>query len=183
MSKNTLRHTLTEVATEVLGRDAVYHGLYTAKLKDGTRVYRITGSSHFSPGHLYKLNDKIWLAKGDNQDSVHITKEIAEGDYQRHDLNFCRWEWHLLDKGLELVTDELETAIRASGGRRRLLDHTNGGADDRRSRLRNICRASASQPSGPADHDLCGIFPRTPTGALCRGQGSVPGLLLGGFQV
>jgi hypothetical protein len=47
------------------------------------------------------------------------------------------------------------------------------------SRTRTAALPTDRQPSGPADHDLCGVFPRTPAGALCRGQRSVPGLLLG----
>jgi hypothetical protein len=39
---NRLRHTLTEAAKEVLGYDVTFPSLYSAKLKDGTQVYRIT---------------------------------------------------------------------------------------------------------------------------------------------
>jgi hypothetical protein len=96
MSKDTLRYTLTEVATEVLGRDAAYHGPYSAKLKDGTRVYRLTGSCPgVMGGCLFKQDGKVWLRKerdGHAGELVHITREIAEGNYQRDDLHFWRWE-------------------------------------------------------------------------------------------
>jgi hypothetical protein len=115
MSRNTLRHTLTEVVREVLGDDVVHHGPYIAKLKDGTRVYRITGTG-WGSSRLYKRDGKIWVAEvGDGKGPVEITKEIADGDFQRHDLHFWRWEWQLLDKGPELVTQELDKAIHVRG--------------------------------------------------------------------
>ena len=63
------------------------------------------------------------------------------------------------------------------------MDQTNGAPDDRRSRLRHLRRASTSQPSGPADHDVCGVLPGAPAGALCRRERSVPRLLLGTTQL
>src|SRR5262249_43810454 len=67
---------------------------------------------------------------------------------------------------------------RESGGSDHLLDQANGPPEDRRSRLRHVCSALASQPSGSADHDLCGVLPGASAGALCRRQGAVPRLLL-----
>ena len=53
-----------------------------------------------------------------------------------------------------------------------------GAVDGRHSRLSDLCRASADGPPRPADHDLRGVFPRSPAGALRRRQGPVPRLLL-----
>jgi hypothetical protein len=114
MSKNTLRYAITEAAKEVLGHDVVFPSTYSTKLKDGTRVYRISGSG-WGPGTLYKRDGKIWIRPSQGAEPVHVTKEIADGDYQRHDLHFYRWEWKLLDKGPELVEQELDKAIHARG--------------------------------------------------------------------
>jgi hypothetical protein len=69
--------------------------------------------------YLFKHDGKVWLRKermgAEPQEPVHITKEIAEGDFQRDDLHFWRWEWYLLDKGPELVTRELDKAIHVRG--------------------------------------------------------------------
>jgi hypothetical protein len=115
MSKNTLRHTITEAAKDVFGHDVVLPSFYSAKLKDGTRVYRISGTG-WGPGVLYKGDGKIWIRPSQDAEPVHVTKEIANGDYQRDDLpRFWRWEWQLLDRGTEQVQRELDEAIHARG--------------------------------------------------------------------
>jgi hypothetical protein len=118
MSKNTLRHAIHAALAEVLGRDVVFPSFYTAKLKDGTRVYRISGTG-WGPGTLFKRDGKIWIRPNlsdPNAQPVHVTKEIVDGDYQRDDLpSFWRWEWYLLDKGPERVEQELDKAIHARG--------------------------------------------------------------------
>jgi hypothetical protein len=57
---NRLRRTLTEAARDVLGHDVVFPTFYSAKLKDGTRVYRISGTG-WGPGTLFKRDGKIWI--------------------------------------------------------------------------------------------------------------------------
>jgi hypothetical protein len=117
MNKNTLRYTIIEAVKEVLGHDVSLPTFYSTKLKDGTRVYRMSGTG-WGPGTLFKRDGKIWIRPnlGDpNAALVHVTREIAEGDYQRDDLRFWRWEWRLLDKGPEVVEQELDKFIHARG--------------------------------------------------------------------
>jgi hypothetical protein len=114
MSKEPLSHTIREAVREVLGHDALYYGPHSSKLKDGTRVYRIIGSTDY----LFKRDGKIWLPQtheGRPVEPVHITKDMVEGNYQRDDLHFRRWEWRLLDRGREQVEQELDKAIHARG--------------------------------------------------------------------
>jgi hypothetical protein len=97
MNKNTLRYTIIEAVKEVLGHDVSLPTFYNTKLKDGTRVYRMSGTG-WGPGTLFKRDGKIWIRPTSDSQPVHVTKEIADGDYQRDDLHFRRWEWRLLDK-------------------------------------------------------------------------------------
>jgi hypothetical protein len=95
----------------------VFSSPYSAKLKDGTQVYRISGTG-WGPGTLFKRDGRIWIRPNlsdPNAAPVHVSKEIADGDFQRHDLRFWRWEWYLLDRGPELVTEELDKALHARG--------------------------------------------------------------------
>jgi hypothetical protein len=114
MNKNTLRYTIIEAVKEVLGHDVSLPTFYSTKLKDGTRVYRMSGTG-WGPGTLFKRDGKIWIRPTSDSQPVHVTKEIADGDYQRDDLHFRRWEWRLLDKGPEVVEQELDKAIHARG--------------------------------------------------------------------
>jgi hypothetical protein len=114
MNKSTLRYTIIEAVKEVLGHDVSLPPFYSTKLKDGTRVYRMSGTG-WGPGTLYKRDGKIWIRPSPNTEPVHVTREIANGDYQRDDLHFYRWEWRLLDKGPELVEQEIDKAIHARG--------------------------------------------------------------------
>jgi hypothetical protein len=114
MNKNTLRYTIIEAVKEVLGHDVSLPTFYSTKLKDGTRVYRMSGTG-WGPGTLFKRDGKIWI-RDENAQPVHVTKEIADGDFQRDDLpRFWRWEWRLLDKGPEVVEQELDKFIHARG--------------------------------------------------------------------
>jgi hypothetical protein len=114
MKKNVLRHTLIEAVKEVFGQDVFLPSFYSGKLKDGTRVYRISGSG-WGHGTLYTQDGKIWI-RDENAQPVHVTKEIADGDFQRDDLpRFWRWEWRLLDKGPDVVEEQLQKAIHARG--------------------------------------------------------------------
>jgi hypothetical protein len=116
MSKDTLSHAIREAVKEVLGHDALYYGPHSSKLKDGTRVYRIAGTG--SMDYLFKRDGKVWLHRtheGRPAEPVHITKEMAEGNYQRDDLHYRKWEWRLLDRGREQVEQELDKAIHARG--------------------------------------------------------------------
>jgi hypothetical protein len=114
MNKSTLRHAILEAVKDVFGQDAIYVHPYSSKLKDGTRVYRFSGSG-WGAGALYKRDGKIWMRPGKNAEPVHVTEAIANGDYQRHDLNFWKWEWQLLDRGPEVIEDQLQKALRARG--------------------------------------------------------------------
>jgi hypothetical protein len=114
MSKNTLSHVIREAVKDVFGQDTMYSSPYSTKLKDGTRVYRISGTG-WGPGRLFKRDGKVWMRPDQNAEPVHITKEIADGDYQRHDLSFWKWEWQLLDRGPEVIEDQLQKAIHTRG--------------------------------------------------------------------
>jgi hypothetical protein len=74
MKKNVLRHTLIEALKEVFGPEVVLPSFYSGKLKDGTQVYRISGTG-WGYGTLYKQDGKIWMRPERNAEPVHVTKE------------------------------------------------------------------------------------------------------------
>lgn len=115
----SVRHAITEALREVFGRGVYVPSLYGSKLKDGTRVYRISGGC--GTDYLYRKDDKVWLLPGpigsmhERKEPVQITEAMVRGDYQRDDLSYNKWEWHLLNRGPRAIEDELYKAIRARG--------------------------------------------------------------------
>jgi hypothetical protein len=112
----SVRHVIAEALREVFGHNTYVPSLYGGKLKDGTRVYRITGGS--GTDYLYKRDGKVWLRPGNMhqpKEPVHITEEMARGDYQRDDLSFNKWEWHLLNHGPRAIEGQLQAAIKRRG--------------------------------------------------------------------
>ena len=63
--------------------------------------------------------------------------------------------------------------VRQCDAGRRLLEHAHCASDDWCSRLRDIRCASAGEPSRPANHDVCGVLPRTPASPLRRWERSI----------